>query len=364
MKALAVGAGAAASGLAAAVLVPMFVVSALLGGWGSTSASTAEAQAGATAVLAGAGGPGGASPAAQHIPPDYLADFQASGARFGIPWGLLAGIYQLECNFGRSQLSGCNPRGTENGAGAQGPGQFLAPTWRAGLAPHKSDAGVRAHTYGRMICLAVYGGACYFRHMSESGGADSYIDSANPQDLHAAGQTFQALSNACGDIVNTPDLQGGGKTELDAISIPDGENYEGTNGAVPGYLQDDIETLVQGVLGVFVSAQQQFVDAAMDLFQCAGDFRNADAIEVDQMPQDAGSNQPPTTALTYFGTANGMSIYKDDCNTGTSDDPAFYFRDRDGTWVSTELPSTDEPDDGNGAQVQGQTYQPPTAGRP
>ena len=132
---LVIGAGAAASGLAAAVLVPMFVVSALLGGWGSTSASTAEAEAGAAAVLAGAGGPRGASPAAQKIPPDYLADFQASGARFGVPWGLLAGIYQLECNFGRSQLSGCNPPGTQNGAGAQGPGQFLAPTWRVGLAP-------------------------------------------------------------------------------------------------------------------------------------------------------------------------------------------------------------------------------------
>jgi cell wall-associated NlpC family hydrolase len=46
---------------------------------------------------------------------------------------VLAGIYRVECDFGRSTLAGCNPPGSENGAGAQGPGQFLAPTWRRGL---------------------------------------------------------------------------------------------------------------------------------------------------------------------------------------------------------------------------------------
>lgn len=92
-------------------------------------------------VGAGAAPPAAAaisSPAAvPGIPADYLADFEASGQRFGVPWPVLAGIYQLECDFGRSLLAGCSPRGTENRAGAQGPGQWLPGTWRRGLAPHQ-----------------------------------------------------------------------------------------------------------------------------------------------------------------------------------------------------------------------------------
>lgn len=76
----------------------------------------------------------GASSAAGQIPGAYLTAFQTAGQRFGVPWPVLAGIYKLECDFGRSQLAGCRP-GTENRAGAQGPGQFLAATWRRGLAP-------------------------------------------------------------------------------------------------------------------------------------------------------------------------------------------------------------------------------------
>jgi cell wall-associated NlpC family hydrolase len=68
------------------------------------------------------------------IPAPYLHDAEVSGRRFAIPWSVLAGIYRVECDFGRSRLAGCNPPGTENAFGAQGPGQFLAPTWRRGLA--------------------------------------------------------------------------------------------------------------------------------------------------------------------------------------------------------------------------------------
>ncbi len=92
----------------------------------------------------GAGGlavipPAVASPtsAVADIPLDYLADFRAAGARWGVPWELLAGIYKVECDFGRSPLAGCQPRGSENPVGAQGPGQFLPGTWRRGLGPHQ-----------------------------------------------------------------------------------------------------------------------------------------------------------------------------------------------------------------------------------
>lgn len=71
------------------------------------------------------------------IPGDYLADIERAAARFDVPWAVIAGIYAEECDFGRSRLAGCNPPGTENSAGAQGPGQFLPTTWRRGLAPHQ-----------------------------------------------------------------------------------------------------------------------------------------------------------------------------------------------------------------------------------
>jgi hypothetical protein len=69
------------------------------------------------------------------IPADYLLAYQREGARYGIDWAILAAIGKIECDHGRSQLSGCNPPGTVNGAGATGPMQFLGATWRRGTPP-------------------------------------------------------------------------------------------------------------------------------------------------------------------------------------------------------------------------------------
>jgi cell wall-associated NlpC family hydrolase len=124
VKGLGAGVAIGGAGLVVALLLPITVclsaVAALGGGSGRDSSAT---EASATATMA------------SDIPAAYLADFQQSGARFGVPWAVLAGIYRLECDFDQSKLAGCNPSGTENSSGAQGPGQFLAPTWRRGLAP-------------------------------------------------------------------------------------------------------------------------------------------------------------------------------------------------------------------------------------
>src|SRR5918996_382693 len=66
------------------------------------------------------------------IPADYLLAYQREGARYGIDWAILAAIGKIECNHGRSQLSGCNPPGTVKVVGATGPMQFLGATWRRG----------------------------------------------------------------------------------------------------------------------------------------------------------------------------------------------------------------------------------------
>ena len=66
------------------------------------------------------------------IPPDYLQDYRTAAQRFGLDWAVLAAIGKLECDHGRLDAAGCNPRNSVNKAGAAGPMQFLATTWRRG----------------------------------------------------------------------------------------------------------------------------------------------------------------------------------------------------------------------------------------
>ena len=85
------------------------------------------------ALTTGAPQATGVSPVAvADIPADRLALYQQAATAYGLDWAVLAGIGKSECDHGRLQLPGCNPPGTVNFAGATGPMQFLAPTWRAG----------------------------------------------------------------------------------------------------------------------------------------------------------------------------------------------------------------------------------------
>ena len=64
--------------------------------------------------------------------PTYLRGLRSAAQRFGIDWAVLAAIGKVECDHGRLDAAGCNPRGSVNKAGAVGPMQFLATTWRRG----------------------------------------------------------------------------------------------------------------------------------------------------------------------------------------------------------------------------------------
>jgi hypothetical protein len=70
------------------------------------------------------------SPALADIPPDYLLLYQQAGLAFDIPWEVLAAVGKVECDHGRHPHAACRQRGVENYAGAGGPMQFLASTWR------------------------------------------------------------------------------------------------------------------------------------------------------------------------------------------------------------------------------------------
>jgi cell wall-associated NlpC family hydrolase len=63
------------------------------------------------------------------IPSEYLRLFEAAGARYGIPWEVLAGIGKVECDDGQDPDPSCTQEGAVNYAGAGGPMQFLASTW-------------------------------------------------------------------------------------------------------------------------------------------------------------------------------------------------------------------------------------------
>jgi hypothetical protein len=68
--------------------------------------------------------------AERDIPADFLALYQRIGARYGIPWEVLAGIGKEECDHGRLRHVACTPRpghtgrGPANFAGAAGPMQI------------------------------------------------------------------------------------------------------------------------------------------------------------------------------------------------------------------------------------------------
>lgn len=80
-------------------------------------------------------GPVAAGPAVADIPASYLALYRRAGGTCpGLDWALLAGVGKVETDHGRAALPGV--RSGANFAGASGPMQFLAGTWREVRANH------------------------------------------------------------------------------------------------------------------------------------------------------------------------------------------------------------------------------------
>lgn len=65
------------------------------------------------------------------IPPLYLSLYMAAARRYGLDWTVLAAVGKVECDHGRDPDPSCTHAGAVNSAGAGGPAQFLAGTWRA-----------------------------------------------------------------------------------------------------------------------------------------------------------------------------------------------------------------------------------------
>jgi cell wall-associated NlpC family hydrolase len=98
------------------VLLPVLFISAAIGVLGGGTGVSLGQPAAESEQVAG-------------IPPEYFQLFQAAGARYGIPWEVLAGIGKVECDDGQDPDPSCTHEGAVNDAGAGGPMQFLASTW-------------------------------------------------------------------------------------------------------------------------------------------------------------------------------------------------------------------------------------------
>jgi membrane-bound lytic murein transglycosylase B len=85
-----------------------------------------------------AGQPRPSRAAVTDIPASYLRLYRTAGARYRIPWTVLAAIGKVESNHGRAQLPGVHSG--SNWAGACGPMQL-------GCAPHSKAGNAWAH-YG------------------------------------------------------------------------------------------------------------------------------------------------------------------------------------------------------------------------
>jgi membrane-bound lytic murein transglycosylase B len=98
-----------------------------------------------------AGQPSPSRTAVADIPPGYLRLYRTAGARYRIPWPVLAGIGKVESDHGRARLPGV--RSGSNWAGACGPMQLgCVPNSKAGNAwaryghgrPHDPAAAIPA----------------------------------------------------------------------------------------------------------------------------------------------------------------------------------------------------------------------------
>jgi cell wall-associated NlpC family hydrolase len=107
-----VGVGAAILVMLGLITVPMLVV----GGSGLLF------ESGTGCSAAQGGQPSVSSSARNSIPANYLALFQATGRKYGVPWVILAGIGKVESDDGQSNLPGVHSG--SNAFGAAGPMQI------------------------------------------------------------------------------------------------------------------------------------------------------------------------------------------------------------------------------------------------
>jgi hypothetical protein len=139
----------------------MFIFVAALATLGGAALVTSSPSPGAI------GDSGASALARRDVPAAYLRLYLEAAQRYRLDWAILAGIGKVECDHGRDPDPSCRHEGAVNQAGAGGPMQFLASTWRL--------YGVDGDGDGRIDrwdpADAIYAAADYLR---ASGAPESY----------------------------------------------------------------------------------------------------------------------------------------------------------------------------------------------
>ncbi|WP_158566768.1 C40 family peptidase [Actinomadura craniellae] len=194
-------------------------------------------------ALRGQGGGDGPCPAGQgsntaDIPRAYLALYAGAGARYGVPWQILAAVGKVESDHGRG--TGPGIRSGTNRAGAAGPMQFLPGTWRAFGVDGNGDT--RKDIYDPAD--AVPAAAAYLRHNGAPRHMERALRRYNDADwyvkkvLHLAGTYAQGVDDgACADV--SPAGTGQGAVAVRAalrwVGTPYSWGGGGLNGPTEGF---------------------------------------------------------------------------------------------------------------------------------
>jgi peptidoglycan DL-endopeptidase CwlO len=268
-----------------------------------------SAVAGITGQQAAACQAPAAATAAASIPARYLADYEKAGARYGIPWTVLAGIGTVESDNGQSTAPGVHS-GT-NAYGAAGPMQFgtggaAGNTW-GGAPVHPASE----HTGGYDIdgdgdgIVDVYDpgdaipSAAYFL---QAHGAPANLQAALFAFNHSAAYVSDALSWAAR-------YAAGGAESISAASSPLcqqaalGPLPAGTAGKIIAYAEAQLgKPYVYGATGP-------------DAFDCSGLAMMAYSAAGVYIPRTSqqqwqfGTRIPPSTAqpgdLVFFAGSDG-----------------------------------------------------------
>ncbi|MWA04587.1 transglycosylase SLT domain-containing protein [Actinomadura sp. LD22] len=143
--------------------------------------------------------PPGSSAAA--IPPAYLLLYRKAGAEYGIGWNVLAAVGKVESDHGRGPGSGI--RSGTNSAGAAGPMQFLAGTWKAFGVDGNKDGRTNIYDPADAIPAA----ARYLKHNGAPGKiraalfqynhSDQYVDLVLRQARAYAAQGDETAGGGC-----------------------------------------------------------------------------------------------------------------------------------------------------------------------
>jgi hypothetical protein len=146
------------AGSAAALAAIYFMLVATLAALGGSSSATLDGGSSGAAV-------GVSALARREIPLVYLRLYEGAARRYGLDWAVLAGIGKVECDHGRDPDPSCTREGSMNAAGAGGPMQFIASTWKR--------FGVDADGDGRVDrwspADAIYSAASYLRSSGAPG---------------------------------------------------------------------------------------------------------------------------------------------------------------------------------------------------